>query len=266
MRLRLLFFILLFNIYFAFSQCYVENKAFSSGEIANYHVYYNWHFIWLKAGKVTFCVKDKGDEWFISAYGNTFNGYDKLMTVRDTFEVNINKKLFRPNYFRRITKEGSTEAQYQYWFDYENKNIKCKVIKGEDGLPEYSNLYLQDCVADVLTMVYKARNIDFSKYKKGDKIPIRMLIDAKIHDLYIKYLGIEEVKDRSNRKFRCLKFSPLLVPGSIFKSGEDMTVWVTDDKLRAPIIVEAKVLIGSVKAVFLNASGMRNPIEAEIID
>lgn len=92
-----------------------------------------------------------------------------------------------------------------------------------------------------------------------------MLVDGEIHNLYIRYLGIETIKTREGRRFRCLKFKPLLVEGTIFKSGEDMTVWVTDDKNRLPIIVEAKVLIGSVKAIFADAEGLRHPIEAEIL-
>jgi len=43
-----------------------------------------------------------------------------------------------------------------------------------------------------------------------------------------------------------------------------MTVWVTDDRNRIPIIVEARILIGSVKAVFTGAEGLRHPITAEV--
>ncbi len=100
----------------------------------------------------------------------------------------------------------------------------------------------------------------------GTKIPIRMIVDGKVYDLYIRYLGKEIIETREDRKFRCLKFTPLVVPGTIFKSGEDMTVWVTDDLNRIPIIVEAKVLVGSIKAVFIDAKGLRNPVSAEIFD
>ena len=91
-----------------------------------------------------------------------------------------------------------------------------------------------------------------------------MILDGKTYNLYIRYKGKEIIKNREGRRFRCLKFSPLLVEGTIFASGEDMTVWVTDDKNRIPIIVEAKILIGSVKAMFIKAKGLRHPMEAEI--
>jgi len=38
------------------------------------------------------------------------------------------------------------------------------------------------------------------------------------------------------------------VEGTIFRGGEDMLVWVSTDNRKIPIVVEAKILVGSVKA------------------
>ncbi|SMO66136.1 Protein of unknown function [Saccharicrinis carchari] len=251
-------------------QCEVKNYTFKAGETVTYHAYYNWHFIWLNAGIVHFSVQNKTynerDAWFLSAYGRTYKGYDKFMKVRDTFEVFVDKEQFAPLYFNRVTNEGSTKAHHKYWFNHDSRTIKTQIKKDDSSIFKEGTIALEDCTADLLSMVYKARNINYSTYKVNEKIPITMIVDGKIHHLFIRYLGKEIIKNRDGRKFRCLKFSPLLVPGTIFKSGEDMVVWVSDDNARVPIIVEAKVLIGSVKAVFVDAVGLRNPIEAEVLD
>lgn len=251
-------------------QCNLQNTTFKAGERATYHAYYNWHFIWLNAGTVNFAVQNKTynnqDTWFISAYGSTYQNYDKLMKVRDTFEVYVDKENFNPLYFNRVTNEGSTKAHHKYWFNYDNRTIKTLIKKDNATIFEEEKITLENCTADLLSMVYKARNIDYSQYKVNEKIPIKMIIDGKVHHLFIRYLGKEIIQNRDGRKFRCLKFTPLLVPGTIFKSGEDMTVWVTDDMARVPIIVEAKVLIGSVKAVFVDVTGLRNPMSAEVFN
>ncbi|MCW3804037.1 DUF3108 domain-containing protein [Plebeiibacterium marinum] len=254
----------------AYSQCNINNFSFQSGETVTYHAYYNWHFLWLNAGIVHFKVENKTyddkDSWFFSAYGRTYSGYDHFMKVRDTFEVYVDKQDFNPLFFNRVTKEGSTESHHKYYFNHNTNQIQTQIKRGEESSFKDSTLQLQDCTNDLLTMVYKARNLNFSQYESGDKIPIRMIVDGKIHDLYIRYLGKETVKNRDGRRFRCLKFSPLLVPGTIFESGEDMTVWVTDDQCRIPIVVEAKVLIGSVKAVFVDVAGLRNEMSAEVFE
>ena len=37
--------------------------------------------------------------------------------------------------------------------------------------------------------------------------------------------------------------------GDVFKGGENMKVWVSDDERRVPVMVEAKILVGSVKGI-----------------
>lgn len=251
------------------AQCNDVNKAFSAGEIVKYHAYYNWGFIWLNAGQVSFTVsaieENNKPAYHLKAHGATYKSYDKLFKVRDTFETKVDTLFLEPIEFKRITNEGSTHASYYYNFDDDKRTITAKINK-EDEPQKDTTLVWKNCSFDLLTMVYKARNIDYSQYNIDEKIPISMVVDGEIHDIYIRYLGKETIKNRDGRKFKCLKFSPLLVEGTIFSSGEDMTVWVTDDANRIPIIVEAKILIGSVKAVFIDALNTRYPMSAEIKD
>ena len=46
--LSILFMFLLPN--FSHAQCTFKNTAFKSGEFLSYNLYYNWKFIWVKAG------------------------------------------------------------------------------------------------------------------------------------------------------------------------------------------------------------------------
>ncbi|TAJ14861.1 DUF3108 domain-containing protein [Marinilabiliaceae bacterium JC017] len=258
-----------FSIISLFGQCNDSNFSFQPGEKVSYHAYYNWHFIWVNAGNVTFSVDqtryNQKPAYQMTAYGNTYKSYDLFFKVRDSFKVVVDTLHLEPFEFNRITNEGSYTAHHHYKFDQQTRSIQT-AIKKEEAPYSYNTIPWEDCSFDLLTMIYKARNIDFDEYASGDKIPINMIVDGKAYDLFIRFMGRETIKNRDGRKFKCLKFSPLLVEGTIFKSGEGMTVWVTDDKARIPIVVEAKILIGSVKAVFVNAEGLRNPIEAEILD
>lgn len=249
------------------SQCNSKNTVFAAGEHVTYSAFYNWGFIWLNAGVVTFSVDDavwKGQPvYHLKSIGTTHRGYDRMFMVRDTFETYVEKESLRPLEFRRITNEGSYSSAHHYLFHQHNRTIRAMISK-EGGPVKHSILPWPECAFDILTMIYQARNIDFSKYKVNDKIPIVMVVDGEMHHLHIRYLGKEVMANRGGRQFNCLKFSPLLVKGTIFEAGEDMTVWVTDDKNRLPIVVEAKILIGSVKAMFDEAKGLRHPLTSEI--
>ena len=119
------------------------------------------------------------------------------------------------------------------------------------------------CTFDVLSAVYYCRTINFEKYKTNEKIPVNIVLDGKTYSLYLRYLGKEVIKSRDDtknsevRKYRCIKFSAMLVEGTIFKGGENMFIWVTDDENRIPVLVEAKILIGSVKAYVNTIEGIR---------
>jgi hypothetical protein len=107
-------------------------------------------------------------------------------------------------------------------------------------------------------MIYYARNIDFSKNNIGDVIPIVMYLDNKIYSLTIRYLGKETIKTETGL-VACIKFNPKLIPGTMFKDGDEMTVWVSDDENKIPVLIEAPILIGQVKAKLKSATGTIAP-------
>jgi len=108
-----------------------------------------------------------------------------------------------------------------------------------------------------MSAVYYFRSVDFSKYRPGDKIPINMILDSETYNLYIRYLGKEEVKTRDKKKYKCIKVAIQLVEGTIFKGNEDAIIWVTDDENKVPVMVEAQILVGSVKAILNEAKGLK---------
>jgi len=117
---------------------------------------------------------------------------------------------------------------------------------------------ISTCSFDVLTAVYVARNLDFTSYVINEPIPFSILIGNKLFDLKPRYLGMETISTREGATYDCIKFSVELVEGFIFKPGDEMYVWVTNDANRIPVLVEAQIRIGSVKAMLKSAKGLRN--------
>lgn len=258
--MRKLFILLIFLPFFSKSQCLRENVAFKAGEKLTYQVYYNWGFIWMSAGEAYFKVDTinyfNKKAYLFESYGATYPRHDWFFKVRDTYKTIVDRETLLPYKFTRNILEGSDKIDVTNIFDYKNKEIYnfCKYNK-KPMIADTSKL--TPCTFDVLSIIYYTRNIDFSKSKLNDKIPITIILDNEIHQLYIRYLGIEIVKDKFEKTHECIKFKPLLVDGTIFKGGEDMTVWVSNDKNKIPILVEANVLVGSVKVYLSESKGIR---------
>ena len=91
-----------------------------------------------------------------------------------------------------------------------------------------------------------------------------ILLDGKIFPLYVRYLGKEQYTSTTLGKFNCIKFRPLLVEGSIFRKGEHMTVWVTDDENKLPLYIETEIIVGTVKVSLHAYKGLRHPEKARL--
>ena len=82
--------------------------------------------------------------------------------------------------------------------------------------------------------------------------------------MYVRYLGKETLVSKEIGTYKCIKFSPLLIEGTIFKKGESMMVWVVVTKNKLPIYIETPITVGTVKVKLMSYKGLRNPEEAKV--
>ncbi|MCK5170818.1 MAG: DUF3108 domain-containing protein [Bacteroidales bacterium] len=269
MKKNIIFLILfLAIIHIVRSQNIVDQyPVFNPGEKITYSAVYNWGFIWINAGIVEFRVNEtkyNGKECYhFNSFSSSIPSYDWLFKVRDYFQSYARKDDLAPLFFDRNTYEGGHFVHNRFTFDYSDSLIYTQTENSDKPYTE-DTLMLQQNIYDVVSGVYYIRNIDFDKYEINDTIPIRMIIDNEIFDLYIRYLGKEILKTHDKRKFNTIKFSALLIEGTIFSGGEDLYVWVSDDLNRIPILVEAKILIGSVKAILSGTENLKFPLSSEM--
>ena len=89
-------------------------------------------------------------------------------------------------------------------------------------------------------------------------------MDKEVWPLNVKYKGKQANKKIRNRgKFDTIKFSPQIISGRVLKEGEEMLVYVSDDKNRIPVLIESPVSVGSVKAVLKNYKGLKYNLDAK---
>jgi len=240
-------------------ECTFTNKAFHAGEQLTYLIQYNWGLIWVDAGEAVFSVKDtiynKKVCYYFLGMGHSFPKYDWFYKVRDRFETFMDTMTLKPLRYVRNSNEAGNQVYNDNYFNF----AKSKAIyysQQKDKSFKKDTVAITQCTYDVLSMVYYSRNIDFSKYKPNDKIPVSLYLDGEIYSLYIRYVGKENIKTKTG-SYDCIKFKPLLIEGTIFKGGENMTVWVTDDEQHLPVYVETPIVVGSIKVTLTKAKGLK---------
>jgi hypothetical protein len=175
--------------------------------------------------------------------------YDWISKVKDRYESYVDTATLQPVKFVRDVHEGNHKKYETITF---NRTANTAVTN--EGVYK-----VPTCIQDVVSALYYARNINFSRYKPGDKITFTMFIDNEIHNMYIRYVGREDVKTKYG-KFRAIKIKPLLIKGSVFEGGERMTAWITDDANRIPLRVETPIAVGSIKVDMMGYRNLRHPL------
>lgn len=237
--------------------CGLKNKIIADGEQINFVVYYNLSAVWVAAGTASFTTKltqlDNTSVFHLKGAGRTYKSYDWIYKVDDTYESFIDTASLLPMKFERKVREQKHVKQEYVRF----------VHSKQKAFANNKAFTIPLCVQDVLSAIYLARNIDYSALKEGDKIPFDMFIDEEVHHLYIRYLGKTTITTRYGT-FKVIKLRPLLVAGTIFKGGENMDIYVTDDANRLPVRIDSPILVGSIKVDMLSYSGLRFPLNALI--
>ncbi|MBS1635271.1 MAG: DUF3108 domain-containing protein [Bacteroidetes bacterium] len=227
-----------------------NNAAFKEGEVLSYRLHYGI----IDAGVAVLEVKPQVMEvsgrkvYHIVGNGYSKGTFDFFFKVRDRYETYIDKDAMLPWLFVRRVEEGGYKINQDYTFNqYTNK---VDIGGGEKfDVPEGTQ--------DMISAFYAARNMDFSNAKINDVFSINSFVDKEVWPLKIRYVGKEEIETDLG-KFRCLKFRPIVQKGRIFKSEEDLNVWITDDKNHIPVRAQAKILVGSIKLDITNMKNLAN--------
>ncbi|MDH3216969.1 MAG: DUF3108 domain-containing protein [Candidatus Krumholzibacteria bacterium] len=98
---------------------------------------------------------------------------------------------------------------------------------------------------DVLTSMYYVRTLPL---KVGQAIALANHTDGKNYPLLVKVLRKERITVEAGT-FDCLVVEPFLRGPAVFNQKGRLTVWVTDDRYKIPVLMKSKMIVGAVSAV-----------------
>lgn len=264
-RLLLLPILFSFPVILSVAQCFTDNNVFGEKERIRYTVSYNWGPVWVDAGIVTF---ETGIEifmgkqaWHFKASGRSFPSYDLLFKVRDYFDSYTDPVNFQPRYFKRQTYEGGYSLLNTLYYDYNAGKVYANT-KTNNNPQRQDTLPVRPCSFDMLSAIYYTRTLDFRNAFPGWKKEIKILIDDAYYDIYVRFIGTELVQSNDGKTYRCYKIAAKMVQGTIFQGDEDVLVWVTADDNRVPVYIEAKIIVGTIKAYLKDTKGLKNPVSS----
>lgn len=250
-----------------FAQCTIENTSFNAGESLTYDLYYNWHFIWVKAGiadmtttKTTYKNKDAYRCHLITRGNNKLDDY---FVLRDTLLCYTGLDI-QPMYFRKGAREGKRYTIDEVFYDFSDGKCNLRQIyTDKHGERHYHNESSGECSFDMISMLMRARSFDPTGWTKGHTVYFRMADGDDVKDCKLLFRGREKFKmDGTKEEFNCLVLSFLEKEGKKYK--EIVRFYVTDDKNHLPLRLDLYLRFGSAKAFLTKYKNVRNPLTSRI--
>ncbi len=234
----------------------VENDAFQPGEFLKYRVYYDsWLTSWLTAGYGTMTVGESNQlfdgrkAYYIEVNGQSTRFFNIFMKVDDKFVSYLDEQSLLPRKFIRRTREGSYVKDDDVLFNYDSMTVTSRQMTRAIPLG----------LEDMISAFYYMRTFDFDTAEEGDEYHIQFYLDDSIYNSRIVFLGREKVETELG-VFPCLKFKPQVAIGEVFTDQYPMTLWVTDDRNKIPVLGRSGVYVGSVSIELIEYSGLRYPL------
>ena len=245
------------------AQCPLPNTAFKSGEKLNFELYFNWKFVWIKAGTATFTTNSTqydGQQAFRThLITKTSSRLDKFFCMRDTL-VGIQTPDNVPLYFRKGAYEGKKYRVDEVWYSYPQGRTHLKqAYRNPEGKVTHGQRDFRDCVYDMITMIQRARSFKVSQFEANKRMQFWMADGNEVDNVYLIYQGRETIKQEgTNTKFRCLVMSFVEKTGS--KEKEIVRFFISDDDNHIPVRLDLYLKFGTAKAFLSSYSGLRNPV------
>ncbi len=232
-----------------------QNKAFTTGE--NFKFRLSYGIIPAGLGECNISSKtttiNNRPCYQITATGRTMPSYEWFFYVKDTYETFVDVDAILPHLFLRDVHEDTYKTKQRVDFDQANNFAKSNTATV--STPRF--------IHDIVSIFFFTRCIDYTDFKPGNYFTVPFFIDDTIFTMNVRYAGKKNVKTDLGT-FRCHEFKPQLQKGRLFKEDYGMSVFVTDDENKIPILVRANLIIGSLKMVTTAYSGLKNPPTAKI--
>jgi hypothetical protein len=231
-------------------------QAVKSGEKFVYTAAYNMSGLLTPLAQVTMeteTVKtSKNTLLHLSCEATTFSKWDSFFKIRDIYESYVNPANFKPSLYKRDILEGKYTKKEKYLF---KGNTITSTVRKKSG-PETSKTFnIGDNTNDVVTILYKLRNVDFSKFKAGQTQTFTVVFDEKQMNVSAKYMGRETVKAGNLGSRECYKIS-ISAKTDKLKGVDKNLIWLTADARKVPALIRFSIPVGTGQLTLTNASGI----------
>lgn len=237
----------------------VANTSFERGEVLQYKVHYGL----INAAEATIEVDNEVHRindrpcYKATVTGRTLGSFDFFLRIRDTWRSYIDTTSILPQRFFRNIEENNYRKRETVDFDHlrdvadveSHKKNKDQVKKGTFKVPNN--------VQDLVSGFYYLRTLNYDQRKIGEVIKVQGFFDEDVFNMDVIYKGHEVVETKAGT-IRTIRLVPKMPSNKLFKGENAISVYLSDDRNKIPVLIQAEMFVGAVKVDMFKYKGLRN--------
>lgn len=161
--------------------------------------------------------------------------FSTFYMVRDKVVSHIDVAHLYSRYFAKRLREGDYRQNIEVRFDQETGKAHYADGRSFDTMPG---------IHDVLSAFYYVRTLAL---EPGRTYHVETHSSRKNYPLEVIVHGRERVKVPAG-EFDCLVVEPMIIGDGLFQHEGRLTIWLTDDVHKMPVLMKTKVKVGSIDA------------------
>ncbi|KAA5549444.1 DUF3108 domain-containing protein [Adhaeribacter rhizoryzae] len=230
----------------------VEQDSFSTGEVLRYKVHYGM----INAAEAVIDIDPNIQRinnracYKANVYGKTVGSFDFFLRIRDTWRSYIDTTAILPIRFHRNIEEGKYRKKEYVNFDH-YRNLA--VVEDKKGTETFK---IPQNVQDIVSGFYYMRTLNLDKYKNGDVIRLQGFFDDQVYDFTVIFRGREMVETKAGN-IQAFKLVPKMPANKLFSGENAVSVYLSDDKNKIPVMIKAEMFVGSIKVNLYQYSGLK---------
>ena len=190
----------------------------------------------------------------IDVFGKSVGIFDLFTRVRDNWGVYISSSKLQPKKFYKYLEEGkyrkneilnfvedSDSVQIQLLDKESKKFVENKYLHFENDIKKIIRSYFMNYW--IASLAY-LRSQDYTDFYYSELVEIPYFEENDKFSYQMKFLKRDTIETKIGN-YNSLVFAPIIPKNKLFEEEDAVKFWLTDDNLKIPLKLEAKMNFGS---------------------
>ena len=237
----------------------ISNSSFDRGEVLQYKVHYGL----INAAEATIELDRDVHRvherpcYRATVTGRTTGSFDFFLRIRDTWRSYIDTTSILPQRFFRNIEENNYRKRETVDFDHLRDMADVESHKKDKNNVKKGSFKVPDNVQDLVSGFYYLRTINYDLHRPGDVIRVQGFFDEDVFSMDVTYKGRETVDTKAGT-VRAIRLVPKMPANKLFKGENAVSVFLSDDQNKIPVLIQAEMFVGAVKVDLYKYKGLRN--------